>query len=195
MAASNRPLTYEQFAAAFGQRNDRFLRLWLGDATSDDEIARFGDEKEAEYRRLIEAEGLTPLPGAATWVHRLHAAGWRQAVASSAPRANVAVMLRAIGLDRDFELFVGAEDVTVGKPDPQVFLTAARRLGVAPQHCVVVEDAAVGIEAARRAGMRSIGIAHSGTLAADVVVHSLEDLADDVFETLLAGASKPADVR
>ena len=100
MAAAGRTLTAEQFAATFGQRNDRFLRSWLGDDQSPTEqLARFGDEKEARYRRLIEAEGLEPLPGAASWVRRLNAAGWRQAVASSAPRQNIEAMLRAIGLD------------------------------------------------------------------------------------------------
>ena len=185
MAAANRPLTYDQFAAAFGQRNDRFLRLWLGSDTSDAEIERFGDAKEAAYRRLIEAEGLTPLPGAATWVRRLHAEGWRQAVASSAPRANVAVMLRAVGLADSFESFVGAEDVTMGKPDPQVFLAAAAALGVPSSSCIVVEDAAVGVEAARRAGMRSIGVSRSSRLDADVAVTTLADLPEDAFERLL----------
>ena len=184
MAAANRRLTYDQFVAAFGQRNDRFLRRWLGSDTTDAEIARFGDAKEAAYRRLIEAEGLAPLPGAATWVRRLHAAGWRQAVASSGPRANVAVMLRAVGLADAFETFVGAEDVTMGKPDPQVFLAGAAALCVPPSSCIVVEDAAVGVEAARRAGMRSIGVSRAARLDADVAVATLADLPEDAFDRL-----------
>ena len=187
MAAANRTLTRAQFAAAFGQRNDRFLRAWLGEDLSDAEVARFGDDKEAAYRRLVEAEGLMPLPGAITWVRRLDAAGWRQAVASSAPRANVEVMLRALGLETLVRTIAGAEDVTVGKPDPQVFLVAAARLGVAPGRCIVVEDAAVGIESAARAGMRSIGVSRTATLDADVVVPSLDDLRDDAFNRLMAG--------
>jgi beta-phosphoglucomutase len=185
MAAVNRTLTVEQFAASFGQRNDRFLRGWLGDDLSDEQVARFGDEKEAFYRRLIEAEGLAPLPGAASWVRRLKAAGWRQAVASSAPRQNIEVMLRVIGLDGLIDLFVGAEDVSKGKPDPQIFLLAASRLDVPPARCVVVEDAAVGIAAAKRAGMKSIGVGPGAGLGADVVVETLDHLANDAFEKLL----------
>jgi beta-phosphoglucomutase len=190
MAAANRTLTREQFAAAFGQRNDRFLRSWLGDDLSDEDVARFGDEKEAAYRRLIEVEGLEPLPGAASWIRRLNGAGWRQAVASSAPRQNVAVMLRALRLNGLFDVFVGAEDVAVGKPDPAIFLTAASKLGIPPLRCVVVEDAAVGVEAAKRAGMASIGVGRSAVLAADLVVATLADLADDAFDRLLAEGAR-----
>ena len=193
MAAANRTLTREQFAAAFGQRNDRFLRAWLGDDLSDAQVARFGDDKETAYRRLVEAEGLAPLPGAVAWVRRLGAAGWRQAVASSAPRANVAVMLRAPGLGMLLRTVVGAEDVTVGKPEPQVFQVAAARLGVPPDRCIVVEDAAVGVEAARRAGMLSIGVSPVEHLAADLSVRSLDDLPDDAFDRLLAGEALVSD--
>lgn len=93
-------------------------------------------------------------------------------------------MLHAVGIASFFDAIVAAEDVTVGKPDPQVFLTAAARLGVPPSRCVVVEDAAAGIEAARAGGMRSIGVSATSTLPADVFVRSLEDLPADTFERL-----------
>jgi HAD superfamily hydrolase (TIGR01509 family) len=180
-------LTREQFLASFGQRNDRILRAWLGDDCPADEIKRIGDAKEAEYRRLAESEGVVPLAGAAEWAQRLRADGWRQAVASSAPRLNVDVMLRALALDRYFDAIVAAEDVMVGKPDPQVFQRAAARLEIPADRCVVVEDVAAGIEAARRAGMRSIGVSRSATLDADIFVRSLADLPKDAFARLLAG--------
>jgi beta-phosphoglucomutase len=191
MAELNRTLTVEQFAATFGQRNDRFVRQWLGDDLADEAVVRFGDEKEARYRRLIQTEGLAALPGATEWVNRLDAAGWRQAVASSAPRQNIEVMLRTIGLDRLLDVFVGAEDVTKGKPDPEIFLAAASRLGVPAPRCIVVEDAAVGIEAAKRAGMGSIGVGNRAGTGADIVVETLLDLAADAFEALVG----PADIR
>jgi beta-phosphoglucomutase len=185
MAATGRSFTREQFIAAFGQRNESFLREWLGPDLTAEAIARFGDDKEAVYRRRVASEGLRALPGAVMWAIRLRDAGWRQAVASSAPRANVEVMLRAIGLDSVITAIVGAEDVVHGKPAPDVFLVAARALDVPPERCVVVEDAAVGIEAARRAGMRSIGVSATTRLAADVAIGSLEDLAPDAFDCLL----------
>jgi beta-phosphoglucomutase len=119
-------------------------------------------------------------------VARLRNAGWKQAIASSAPRANVEVMLKALGLADAFEVTVAAEDVTAGKPDPQVFRAAAFRLHVPPAHCIAVEDAAAGIEAARRAGMRTIGVSRTTSLEADVFVQSLEELAPAAFDALLA---------
>jgi beta-phosphoglucomutase family hydrolase len=175
----------EQFQATFGQRNDRILRGWLGAESSDERINRIAEAKEAEYRRLAQVHGLTPLPGAAEWLVRLQADGWKQAIASSAPRQNVQVMLAALHLERYFDAIVASEDVTRGKPDPQVFLAAAARLAVPPARCIVVEDAAAGIEAARRAAMRSIGVSRTVTLDADLFVRSLEDVADDAFERLI----------
>jgi HAD superfamily hydrolase (TIGR01509 family) len=178
-------VTYDDFKATFGQRNEGILRGWLGRDASLDRINRIADAKEVEYRRLAAAHGLLPLPGAAEWLVRLRAGGWKQAVASSAPRLNVDVMLGALGLVAYFDVIVASEDVTRGKPEPDVFLTAAARLGVSPQRCVVVEDAPAGIEAARRAGMPSVGVSRTTTLPADVFVCSLDELADDAFDGLM----------
>jgi HAD superfamily hydrolase (TIGR01509 family) len=186
MAAEGRPITRDQFVVTFGQRNDSILPHWLGADATRDRIQHVGDAKEALYRKLVRGSGIAALPGAADWIRRLHQKKWRQAVASSAPRANVEVVLEMIGLAGCFQTVVSAEDVTAGKPDPQVFLTAASRLEMPPGHCVVVEDAPAGVEAARRAGMRSIGVSRKGSLAADVAVSSLADLPPDVFAKLLA---------
>ena len=185
MAAEGVSITYQQFLASFGQKNDRILPGWLGAGASAERIRRVGDAKEAEYRRLASVHGLTPLPGAASWVRRLHVRSWRQAIASSAPRENVGVMLRALGLDGMFDAIVSAEDVSRGKPDPQVFVAAAERLGVPRDRCIVVEDAAVGVEAARSAGMKCIGVNRTAVLEADLAVSSLDDLPDDAFDRLV----------
>ena len=184
LAAAGVAVTEAQFLATFGQRNDRILERWLGERATPARIREVGDAKEVAYRRMVAEEGLAPLPGAADWVRRLDAAGWRQAIASSAPRLNVEVVLRVIGLERLFGAVVAAEDVRHGKPDPEVFLTAAERLGVPPGRCVVVEDAEHGIEAARRGGMRAIGV---GGVQGEVTVPSLEDLPPDAFEILVTG--------
>ena len=185
LSAEAVPLTHDQFLASFGQRNDRILHGWLGENADPERVRRIGDAKEALYRQFVEARGLVALPGAAEWIARLHDDGWRQAIASSAPRQNVQVMLRVLGLDRYFEALTAAEDVTLGKPDPQVFLKAASRLGVPASACIVVEDASAGVEAARRAGMRSIGVSRTALLDADLFVRSLEDLPADAFTRLL----------
>src|SRR5579871_6714213 len=128
MASQGITITHEQFLATFGQRNDSILPKWLGAGTSAERIQCVGGAKEELYRKLVRDRGLAPLPGAVDWVRRLVREGWRQAVASSAPRANLDVVLEVIGLAGDFHAVVSAEDVTAGKPDPQVFLKAAERL-------------------------------------------------------------------
>ncbi len=159
--------------------------MWLGPGANPDRVRRIGEAKEACFRRLVAEEGLAPLPGAVEWIERLAQAGWRQAVASSAPRANVEIVVCALGVAGRLGALVAAEDVCVGKPAPEVFLVSAARLAVPPARAVVVEDAAAGIEAARRAGMRSIGAGAAGLEAADIVVASLADLPDDAFERLV----------
>ena len=185
LAAEGLIITYQQFLDTFGQKNDRILPGWLGPETSLERIREVGDAKEAAYRQLVQDRGLTPLPGAAEWLRTLHAGGWKQVIASSAPRANVGVMLRVLGVDTELDAIVSAEDVTAGKPDPQVFLRAAAAVGVPPGRCVVVEDALVGIEAARRAGIKAIGVSRVPDFEADLVVASLEDLPADAFARLI----------
>jgi beta-phosphoglucomutase len=170
--------TREEFARGFGKRNDLVVRDLLGDALPADAACLLIEDKETRYRRLVRERGLKPLPGVAEWLERLRGGGFRQALASSAPPANIEVSLEALGLGRYLDAVVSAEEVGHGKPDPAIFLEAARRLGVPPARCVVVEDAPAGLEGARRAGMRSVGLLsdrHS-KLEADLVVPSLQAL-------------------
>jgi len=185
MTAAGVDVTETQFAASFGQRNDAIIPAWLGDRTTPELVRRLGDDKEALYRELISAAGIVPLPGAAECVRRLYEAGWRQAIASSAPKLNVQRMADVLGLAGSMGALISAEDVSHGKPDPEVFLVAAAALGVPPDRCIVVEDAAAGIEAARRAGMASIGVGGSATAAATINVPSLDQLALDAFDALV----------
>jgi beta-phosphoglucomutase len=186
MAREGVAITREEFLAGFGQRNDSILPRWLGAAATPELIQRIGDAKEKLYRELIRKNGISPLPGVADWIGRLHQQGWRQAIASAAPRENIEVVLEALSAKQRFQGIVSAEDVSRGKPDPEVYLTAAARVGAAPDRCIVVEDAVAGIEGAKRAGMRSIGVNHNGKqLAADIVVQSLDLLDSDAFDKLL----------
>jgi len=189
MRAEGVTISHEQFLATFGKKNDLILREWLGEDVDPARSRRIGDDKEAHYRRLVAERGLTPLAGAAEWVARLHAGGWRQAIASSAPKANVEAVLKVVDFGGAFGAVVTAEDVRAGKPDPEVFLTAAARLGVAPSRSIVVEDAAAGIEAARRAGMRSVGVSPHLALDADVAGRSLDEIPPGTFDRLLSGTS------
>lgn len=188
LAAEEFNITPEQFASSFGRRNDEILRSYFPSYSSDD-IARVGEAKEVAYRRLVRERGIDLLPGVQHWLERLRAEGWLQALASSAPRANLEVIVEVLGLSEYFAAVASAEDVTEGKPDPQVFLVAAAKLGVEPSACVVVEDAPAGTEAARRAGMRCVGVLSShAELEADLVVRTLEELPHTAFADLLSAA-------
>ena len=185
-------ITHKQFLASFGQRNDSIISRWLGAASPPERIEKIANAKEELYRDLVRKNGISPLPGVASWVHRLQQQGWLQAVASSAPRASIEVVLEALAATHRFQAIVSAEDVHKGKPDPEVYLTAASRVGVAPDRCIVVEDAIAGIEGARRAGMRSIGVSHNGQdLGADLAVQSLDLLDPSAFDRLLQGSGPP----
>jgi len=186
LAPEGLSITYEQFLSSFGMKNDPIMRMWLGAGYTPERYVRLAEAKEADYRRLAERHGLTALPGAREWVTRLKAEGWRQAIATSAPRANAEVMLAALHMTSIFDAVVVAEDVSHGKPDPEVFLTAAARMGVPPSHSIVVEDAAAGIEGARRARMKSVGVNPRQSLGADVNVKSLVELPPDAFAALIS---------
>jgi len=186
LAAEGVAITREQFLATFGQRNDSIIPKFFGDAATPEKIVQIGNAKEELYRRLIRRDGISPLPGVAQWLRQLHKQGWLQAVASAAPRANIDAVLQALSATQVFQGIVSAEDVRRGKPDPEVYLAAASRLGVPPGSCIVVEDAVAGVEGARRAGMKSIGVSRNGKhLPADLVVQSLEVLDPEGFDKLL----------
>ena len=149
MANEGIAITREQFLASFGQRNDSIIPQWLGAAATPERIERIANAKEELYRHLIRRDGISPLPGVATWLHRLHRDGWLQVIASAAPRANIDAVLEALSATHIFQGIVSAEDVHRGKPNPEVYLVAAYRVGALPGSCIVVEDAAAGIEGAR----------------------------------------------
>src|SRR5262249_48569754 len=135
-----RDFSRADFAATFGQRNPEIIAQLFGDRFTEREVAQLGEHKEELYRAAA-ARGVTLLPGVAGLLDALPRAGFRQAIGSSAPRANLELILRLTGVERTFDAVVGMEETQRGKPDPQVFLVAAQRLGVAPPRCVVLEDA------------------------------------------------------
>jgi HAD superfamily hydrolase (TIGR01509 family) len=189
LAAFGRSVTPTQFVRAFGKRNDEILRELFGDGLAADWIEHVSEQKEETYRRLLREQGLEALPGALEWLRRLREAGWKQALASSAPTPNIEAVFEVLGLGRYLDAVVSADEVGRGKPDPLLFLESARRIGVPSERCIVVEDAPAGLEGARRAGMHSIGVlsTHHRELKADLVVGSLRELPADAFDRLLAG--------
>jgi HAD superfamily hydrolase (TIGR01509 family) len=160
-----RTLPPGHFKQGFGRKNEFIIPTLLGWAQESDEIRRLSLRKEALYREVVADWGLEPLPGVRTWLERLRDAGVPCSIGSSTHRANIDLSLGMIGLAPYFQGIVTAEDVTQGKPDPEVFLQAAKRIHREPRRCVVFEDAFVGIEAARAGGMKVVGVATTHPLA------------------------------
>lgn len=182
MAEENITLSFEDFVADFGKRNDEILRGRIDPLMSDAEVARIALLKEEKYRHFIRTKGLTLLGGAENWLRQLKADGWRQALGTSAPRGNIDAVFDVLDIEKFFDAVMSSEQVKAGKPEPDVFLAAAEKMNVAPENCVVVEDAPAGTEAARRAGMKSVGVLTThDELKADWVFNSLEDMPPDFF--------------
>jgi beta-phosphoglucomutase family hydrolase len=175
-----KPLPEGHFKAGFGRKNEFIIPHILGWEQDPAEVRRLSLRKEELYREIVLEKGLEPLPGVRTWLDRLAAAGIPCAIGSSTHRKNIEVSLDVLGLRGFFREIVSAEDVSHGKPDPEVFLKAAAKIGMAPDRCVVFEDAHVGIEAAHRAGMRVIAVATTNPLhdlaKADKAVTRLDEL-------------------
>lgn len=156
-----RDFSRADFAATFGRRNPEIIRFLFHRDFTDAEVAQIGEQKEQYYRAAAEA-GVALLPGVPELLSGFHAAGAMQAVGSSAPRGNLDLILKLTDSGQYFRAMVGMEDTSRGKPDPEVFLTAAARLGVPPERCLVLEDAIAGVEAAKAAGMACTAVTFAG---------------------------------
>jgi beta-phosphoglucomutase len=184
----NRTVEHGVWNQTVGMRNSEIIPLLFPDMTPE-EMAYVDRAKEERYRARIEQDGIELLPGVAEWIQRFQIAGWKQAVASSAPPENVATIAHVLHLNGTFGALICGADVPRGKPDPDIFLAAAQRLNVEPQHCLVIEDASMGIEAAHRAGMQAIGVLNTHPqLEADLVIKSLQDLTWEMIENVLRAA-------
>jgi beta-phosphoglucomutase len=187
-----KPFTRTDFASTFGRRNPEIIRQVFGPHYSDAEIADMGQRKEVLYRAAA-AKGVDLLPGVQVLLEGLHEAGFLQAIGSSAPLANLDLILRLTQIAKYFQAIVSSEDTQRGKPDPQVFQVAATKLRVAPARCVVIEDAVAGVQAARAGGMKCIAVSFVGhhpdsalqAAGADLVVKTLERVSVDTVQQIL----------
>ncbi len=173
------PMSDEFFKETFGRTNKDMLAALFGRELREVKWRRLGDRKEELYREIVRGN-VPAMPGAAGLVEALHADGARLAVGSSGPIENIELCLAKMGIRRHFDIVITGNDVTCGKPDPQVFLLAAQGLDIAPERCVVVEDAVAGVEAAKRASMAAVALTSSHPREsfphADLVVESLGEL-------------------
>jgi beta-phosphoglucomutase family hydrolase len=186
----------EFFSWSAGLTNREIFPRLLGEDMSVDEINRLSEHKESLFRKLYQSQ-MSAIIGAEAFLQRATAAGYRRGVGTAAPPLNVDLVLDGLDLRRHFETVVCNADVKRGKPDPEIFLLAAERLGARPADCVVFEDAPAGIEAARRAGMACVVVTTTLTreqIAAldDTrhVVHVVDNFVDPELASLFASSSR-----
>jgi beta-phosphoglucomutase family hydrolase len=148
---------FEFFTWSAGLTNKEiFPRLLERDITAD-ELAQLAGRKEALYRESYR-EAMQVMPGAIDLLTRARAQGVKTALGTAAPPENIELVIGGMNLYDHFPVIVGGADVKNGKPDPEIFLRCAEKMGIAPKRCLVFEDTPAGIEAAYRAGMRCVAI-------------------------------------
>ncbi|MBS0202523.1 MAG: HAD-IA family hydrolase [Planctomycetes bacterium] len=187
------PFTEAEFVRGFGRTTrETIVDQWPDRAWTADEVRQLEDRKERVYRENIQGQ-FPAMPGASDLIRSLHAAGYRIAVGSSGPPANVDLVIDQLGVAELIRCRITARHVTRGKPDPQVFQLAAEGLELSAHNCCVVEDAPVGIQAAHAAEIVCVGIASTGRNHFDLknaewIVHSLDELTPQrVAELIRAG--------
>ena len=183
-------LTEERFAIGFGRTSrELMLELWPERNLTDKQIAALDCRKESLFREEVERD-YPEMPGARDLWNALHKAAFKVGVGSSGPPGNVALAMQHLDPNGFASAVITGADVSKGKPDPEVFLKGAQTMGVPPSNCVVVEDAAPGVAAAHAAGMRAVGFVSTGRTveglsAADLIVHSHEELSPEIFRKLI----------
>jgi len=180
------PFDRQKFHRIYGLKNHDFLPFLAGEPLELEWIERISDNKELAFRQALRGN-IQLLPGVLDWLQRFKSWGCKQAVASSAPPENIDALVEELMIRQYFDAFVNPGDQR-GKPDPAVFLLAARILTVSAENCLVIEDSLPGIQAARNAGMRCIAVANTNPpealFRADLVIKSLELLSSAQVESL-----------
>lgn len=158
-----RPITKEQYLENInGRVSADAMAYMFGRTVSTDELVEFTEEKEGIYRELY-SQHLRPTTGLISFLDALKAENVRLAVGTSAPASNVLFTLDGLSIRSYFNAIVDSGMIRHGKPNPEIYLTAADRVGIDPARCVVFEDALAGIEAGMRAGMTVIALATTHT--------------------------------
>jgi len=180
-------------AQIFGQRDDKALRMFLGADLRQEQVQRWSEELEANFREVFRPHAHA-LPGVKALIEECLEAGIPMAVASSAMKKNVEFVVDALKFNSYFESVVSGDEVSHPKPDPEIYLLAAEHLGVDPRHAVAFEDSFIGIEAVVDAGMKCVAIASTFSeqelreeTRANQVVRSFEELNLAALRALFIG--------
>lgn len=145
----------------YGRRNQDWLVNVFG-PLSPEQLRAYGDEKEALFRKIYDAT-IEPVEGLGQFLKEVKQAGVPSAIATSAPRANVDFTLRKTDLGSFFDVILDDSFVSTGKPDPEIYLKTAAAVGFEPARCVVFEDSLAGVQSAKKAGCKVVGITTTHT--------------------------------
>jgi len=175
-----------------GRQGNSTLRNLISTHLTEQKINDYLDEIDGTFQEILRrAEGVEPPSGLVSFLRAIKAAGSKTALATSAPARNVELSLEKLQLRSYFDVILDKTDVTNGKPDPEVYLTAVERLGIQTDRCVVFEDSRAGIRSALAAGLRVVGVTsgHSSEeLLAEGVTMAIEDFTaitlDDIQKIL-----------
>lgn len=182
------PMSPGLFRETFGQTSDKILPRVFERELTPEEIRKYGERKEELYRDIVRGE-IQPLPGVVPLILGLFQKGWKIGVGSSGPKLNVNLVIEELGIDSMVSARTCSEDVSRGKPHPEVFLTVAEQFGVPPKQCVVVEDSIHGLQAAKNAEMKCIAITttepRNNLESADIVIDSFEEISPADVEDLM----------
>jgi len=188
------PLSRRSFKKLFGRPFRFFAETLSPKPLTEREIQEWYDEKEILYREIIE-RNFPEIDGAADLIKDLHDAGLIIGVASSGPRENVEHLLRRLTNSQYISSSVSAHETKQHKPHPEPFQKCAKKLGVSPARCVIIEDSIHGLQAGRSAGMATIALAGTSSrrklaVFADIVVTSLRQLNPGVIRDIITSQKK-----
>ncbi|WP_192346550.1 HAD family phosphatase [Algoriphagus sp. Y33] len=181
------PTEAEYAEHMYGKNNGYILSHFLGRKIEGEELALLEEEKEGLFREIYKAE-VDPISGFIEFFSELKSTGLPTAVATSAPRANLDLIIGALGIGGQMQSQLASEDVSMHKPDPEVYLQTASKLGVRPENCLVFEDSFSGVSAGLNAGMKVVGVLSSHTKGelpkCSSYIHDYRELSIDQIKNL-----------
>ena len=185
--------SFDDLSRVFGKGNDDIMgELMPKNVVERVGIRELGYQKEAIYREIY-APIITPQPGLKEFLAEAERNGLKSAVGSSGYRVNVDFVLERCDIARHFSAIVAGDEVTRCKPDPEIYLTAAAKLGLRPEECVVFEDAEAGIESAKRAGIKVVALATTFSREfleksdADYIINDFRDIDIATLRSIVEG--------
>ena len=157
------PYSEEEFEEhMYGKHNGYIMSHFFKRSVVGDELRKLEDEKESIFREIYK-DKVETIPNYLKFLNQLKSRNFKTAVATSAPRANLDLIIKALKIEDEMDSMMSSEDVKHHKPDPEVYLKSAERVGVAPSHCIVFEDSFSGVSAALNAGMKVVGVLSTHT--------------------------------